>query len=340
MLPLGLAALSVFVASPALAQMKTSVSPSDVPTPVPTSQPATMSALASPSILATPSVMITSRGKATPSVEVSLGAATPSAEATPSAAPFAGFAIPTIPKMPVPINVRVDILSNGRVNSNGFVAGQTAVPGTTLPAMAQASPSISASGMNLGIETSLLFLDLGARMSNFSFNASTSAEIVKKPDLVTQTTVPSFTAFFPSSLWEVYGRLLGIKVGYRSETYSDGSTYTDLIGGLNLGVSFLDMIGATAELQGGTAITKPSLPASVGHYVGDFDGYLFGHLGVLRGRLGYKVSAVANADFASLMSLFSDPASLVKTGGALTPEQSATKLGTYSGPYLGIELDF
>lgn len=328
MLPLGLAALSVLVATPALAQMKTSAPETSAPTPVPTSEPATMSVVASLSIVASPSAMITS-----------LGMATPSAEATPSAAPFAGFSIPAIPKMPVPVNIRVDLMSNGQVNSGGFVAAQTAIPNQTMPALAQASPSISASGMNLGIETSLLFVDLGARMTNFSFNATSSAEI-KKQTGVTQTTVSNFTSFFPSSLWEVYGRLLGIKVGYRSETYSDGSTYGDLIGGLNLGVSFLDMIGATAELQGGTALTKPTLPASVGHYVGDFDGYLFAHLGVLRGRMGYKVSAAANADIASLMSLFSDPASLVKSGGSLTPEQSATKLGTYSGPYLGIELDF
>lgn len=334
MLPLGLAALSVLVATPALAQLKTSAPQTSAPTPVPTSEPATMSVVASPSIMASPSVA------ASPSAMVtSLRVASPSAEATPSAAAFGGFSIPAIPKMPVPLNIRVDLMSNGSVNSGGFVAAQTAIPNQTMPALAQASPSISASGMNLGIETSLLFVDLGARMTNFSFNATSSAEI-KKQTGVTQTTVSDFTSFFPSSLYEIYGRLLGIKVGYRSETYADGSTYGDLIGGLNLGVSFLDMIGVTAELQGGTAITKPTLPASVGHYVGDFDGYLFGHLGVLRGRLGYKVSAAANADIASLMSLFSDPASLVKTGGALTPEQSATKLGTYSGPYIGIELDF
>ena len=332
MLPVGLASASIVFASPALAQMKTA-SPSSFPTPVPTSQPADTSLQASPSLaVSSPSLAV---AEASPSL---IQLATKSLE--PKVATTAGFSLPSLPKMPVPLNVRLDIMSQGEVNTGGFVQAQTAVPSQTAPALAQASPSISASGMNLGLETSLLFLDLGARIQSFSFAASSSASIKNPPTGVTQTTVPDFATFFPSNLWELYGRLFGIKLGYRSETYPDGSNYGDLVGGLNVGASFFDMVGATAELQGGYAISKPpSLPSNIQHYTGDLDAYLFAHYGILRGRLGYKLSGVVDADPSNLMTMLTNPSSLLTNQSALTT-LNATRMGSYSGPYAGIELDF
>lgn len=316
-LPASLVALSVALGAPALAQMKTS-NPKPTASPSPAASPA-----ASPGTQA-----------ATPSVTPAPMRTAKDAEAVEE------------PRAPLGLKVFGAYDFMGNVSNGGFVAATTAQPGTTAPALAQASPSVPASGFSVGAEYELAALALGAKYQTFSFGSPITATINNPPSGITQTTAPNFDVFLPQNYWELYGRLGALKLGYRNETYAGtgfGGNYGNLVAGLNFGFG-MDPVMVNLGVLGGYNLSKPTgLPANITHMPAEGDVNLAVNFGLVKAKVGYKAMAVANADAGTLLTALTNPASLVAPGGASQDTLNtlyATRYGLYTGPYLGLEVGF
>lgn len=237
----------------------------------------------------------------------------------------------------------------GTVNTGGFVPATTQAPGVTAPALAQASPSVPASGYSLGAEYDLPVLTLGARYQTFSFASPLTAAINNPPTGVTQTSVTGFETFFPANYWELYGRLGALKLGYRAESYPGAATYSgtygDLVAGLNFGFG-IDPVALNIGLLGGYGLSKPAnVPSNIAHMPAEGDVNLSFNFGMLKAKLGYKAVAVANADTGALVTVLTNPSSLIPAPGS-TPDTNLlntlynTRYGLYTGPYAGLEVAF
>lgn len=322
LLPASLVALSVSLGAPALAQMKTSK-------PAATPSPAT-SPMVTPGATASAEPM---RTTATPSVEPERTVVEPEERA--------------------PIGLKVfgayDFMGN--VQTGGFVPATTQAPGTTAPALAQASPSIPAAGWSVGAEYELSALALGARYQAFAVDSPYTAAINPTTG-ITQTTA-AMDVFLPSNYWEVYGRLGALKLGYRNESYpgaeaTGGGSYGDLVAGLNFGFG-MDPVMINFGLLGGYNLSMPAgltaAAPNIRHMPAEGDVNLAVNFGLLKAKLGYKAMAVANADAATLMTALTNPSALIPAPGS-TPDPTtvntlyATRYGLYTGPYVGLEFGF
>ncbi|HEY9857779.1 MAG TPA: hypothetical protein V6D05_18680 [Stenomitos sp.] len=315
LLPVSLVALSFTLGAPALAQMKTS-KPAAAPTPA-----------------------------ATPSATPAPAAATPSIQATPAPMPAAQTVEPGEPMPPIGLKVFGNYDFMGTVANGGFVSATTQAPGTNAPALAQASPSIPASGWNVGAEYDLAFLSLGAKYQTFAFGSPITAAINPTTG-VTQTTAPNFDVFLPQNYWQVYGRLGALTIGYRNENYAGtgfGGSYGDLVAGLNFGFG-IDPVSLNFGVLGGYNLSKPAgLPANISHMPAEGDVNLALNFGLVKAKLGYKAMAVANADAGSLLTALTNPSALIAPGGASQDTLTAlynTRYGLYTGPYAGLEFGF
>lgn len=322
-LPVSLVALTVVIGAPALAQMKTS-------TPKPSASPSpAASPVASPRPMTAPA--------ATPSL-------TPSPVATPQ--PMRTSVEPEAERAPIGLKLFGAYDFMGNVSNGGFVAATTAQPGTTAPALAQASPSVPATGYSLGAEYELAVLALGAKYQAFSFGSPITAVIDNPPQGITQTTAPNFDVFLPQNYWELYGRLGALKLGYRNETYAGtgfGGSYGNLVAGLNFGFG-IDPVMLNFGVLGGYNLSKPAgVPANVAHMPAEGDVNLAVNFGLVKAKLGYKAMAVANADAGTLLTALTNPGSLATPQGANQETLNAlygTRYGLYTGPYLGLEVGF
>lgn len=299
LLSASLVALSVVIAGPALAQMKTS----------------------NPKPAATPSV-------------------------TPAPMRTTDRVVEQEERAPIGLKVFGAYDFMGSVSNGGFVPATTQAPGVTAPALAQASPSVGASGYAFGAEYELPVIAVGAKYQAFGFGSPITAAINNPPTGVTQTTAPNFDVFLPQNYWELYGKLGPLKVGYRNENYAGtgfGGSYGNLMGGLQFGFG-IDPISLNFGAMGGYNLSKPStLPANVTHMPVEGDVNLAVDFGLLKAKVGYKALAVANADAATLMTALTNPASLAAPGGATQAQLDAlyaTRFGLYTGPYLGLAVGF
>jgi hypothetical protein len=322
----GLAALSVGVASPAMAQMKTS-------------KPAAPK-VAAPE--ATPSVGVAA--PATPSVATSLPV---QAAPAPSGGGFSW------PKSPVPITLGANFDFGGGLNTGGFemlsVSGGGAT--TQVPGLGSAKPDASGNGFTA--EIGLPLVTLGARMQNYSFAANPAATFNDPtvPSGATVTKPATLGAFFPTDYQEVYAKLFGLSLGYRNETYGGTGNYAGTYGNLMLGVpilgfNLLDTLGVGVGLKGGYSLSKPDTlkNTDIIHVPVEGDANVSFKLAMLKAKLGYKAAAVVNAAPGDLLSALTNPGSLVPTNGTIDQKKldnlTATRYGLYTGPYLGIELGF
>ncbi|MNX80023.1 hypothetical protein D3C86_1116720 [compost metagenome] len=328
-LSVGLVALTFGVASPAMAQMKTS-------------KPATPEVVAPATSSATPSVEVL---PATPSATTSLPVA-----AAPAAPAGGGF---SWPKSPVPISVGANYDFGGSLNTGGFEALSVSGGGATtqVPGLGNAKPA--ASGNGFGVELGLPVVTLGARLQNYAFDANPAATFNDPavPQGATVTKPATLGAFLPTNYQEVYAKVFGLSVGYRNETYGGAGNYAGTYGNLMLGLNvidfnLLDTLGVNVGLKGGYSLSKPStLPAGIIHVPVDGDANVSFKLAMVKAKLGYKAAAAVNAAPGDLFSALLNPGSLVPSNGSAVPQETfdnltATRYGLYTGPYLGLELGF
>ena len=353
-LPVGTVALSLCLGGQAFAQTTATQSATDSVQPVATDSVTP----ASPSVPVTTGMPAST--ESIPAGTASIQASTESIQASPSVAvaPSKGwpaFQLPTSwPQSPIPVNVdvRFDGLGQGQLSFGGYQNVPVSAGGvsSTVPGIVNASPSVGAGGFGIGADAGWGLLGLGVRYQNYGIPATGNAALLTAvPPGATTTTFSNYGVFFPASYSELYGRLLGIKVGLRQESYADQSAYTDAIAALNLGFSLFDVVGANLNLGAGYALAKggatgsqsAALAAAGGAHVPiDLDAHAFAHVGPARARLGWRFAGVADGDAGSIVSVFTNPAGLLASGGQPSALVQATRYGGYAGPYLGIELGF
>ncbi|HEY9899284.1 MAG TPA: hypothetical protein V6D00_08895 [Pantanalinema sp.] len=330
-LSVGLVALSFGVASPAMAQMKTSK-----PAEPKVASPAATSS-------ATPSVEV--ELPATPSATMSLPVA-----AAPAAPASAGGGF-SWPKSPVPISVGVVFDGPGSLSTGGFEqVPLTGVAQANVPGLGTAQTA--ASGYGLTAELGLPIVTLGARLQNYGFEASPTAKFENLPSVPGATPNPPATmaAFFPTGYQEVSASAFGLSLGYRNESFGGGAnyagTYGSIMGGLGLGFGLFDLVGVNAGLKAGYTVATPeALPKNIKHMPVDGDAHVYAKLFMVKAKLGYKLAGAVNADPGELVAALTNPSSLIPKDGTGIPQEkvdtlTATRYGLYSGPYMGIELSF
>lgn len=366
----GLVALSIGVATPAMAQMKTSeqtLPSAAAPEGTEAAAPVVDEALLAP---VSPEEVIPAAYKkvvapATPSVKVTLPA-TPSAEVVLPATPSATMSVPVVsqpaapagggfsfPKSPFPINVGVTYDGPGSLGTGGFDKLTVSGGGATTQVPALGNASTAASGYGLMAELGLPLVTLGARLQNYGFTADPTATFTDPtlPQGATVTKPTTIAAFFPTSYNEVYANLLGITLGYRNETFAGTGNYAGNYGnvmvGLPLfGINLLDVVGVGVGVKAGYAVSKPEAlkTTDIIHVPVDGDAHVSLKLAMVRAKLGYKAAAVVNAAPGDLFSALTNPGSLVPTNGTIDQKKldnlTATRYGLYTGPYMGIELNF
>lgn len=328
-LSIGLVALSFGVASPAMAQMKTS-------------KPAAPKV---DSPVATPS--------ATASAEVAAPATAslPVAKAEPVAAPAGGGF--SWPKSPVPIAIGANYDFGGSLGTGGFEALSVSGGGATTQVPGLGNASTAASGLGYHAEIGLPLITLGARMQTYGFEANPAATFNDPavPQGATVTKPATLGAFFPTSYQEVYASLFGLSLGYRSETYGGSGNYAGTYGNLMVGVPLLgfnlfDTLGVGVGVKGGYSLSKPETLKNTDtmHVPVEGDANVSFKLAMIKAKLGYKAAAVVNAAPGDLLSALTNPGSLVPTGGSIDQKKldnlTATRYGLYTGPYLGVEFGF